>query len=78
MKNILDNYNYSESQKVKIFSILTYYDNKIKSNVSDFSVTNIVAELKEEQIEITDKNIFDIVDKYNDEEQFTNLYLYLN
>ncbi|MES3652330.1 hypothetical protein ABFE51_12795 [Staphylococcus saprophyticus] len=78
MKNILDNYNYSESQKVKIFSILTYYYNKIKSNVSDFSVTNIVAVLKEEQIEITDKNIFDIVDKYNDEEQFTNLYLYLN
>ncbi|MEB6067570.1 hypothetical protein [Staphylococcus arlettae] len=78
MKNILDNYNYSESQKVKIYNMLTYYDNKIKSNVSDFSVTNIVAELKEEQIEITDKNIFDIVDKYNDEEQFTNLYLYLN
>ena len=78
MKNILDNYNYSESQKVKIFSILTHYDNKIKSNVSDFSVTNIVDELKEDQIEITDQNIFDIVNKYNDEEQFTNLYLYLN
>ncbi|MHC3760136.1 hypothetical protein ACYDLZ_13000 [Staphylococcus succinus] len=78
MTNILDNYNYSESQKVKIFSVLTHYDNKIKSNVSDFSVNNIVDELKEEQIEITDQNIFDIVDKYNDEEQFTNLYLYLN
>ena len=52
MKNILDNYNYSESQKVKIFSILTYYDNKIKSNVSDFSVTNIVDELKEEQLSL--------------------------
>ncbi|MEB8127716.1 hypothetical protein BU065_06465 [Staphylococcus succinus] len=78
MTNILDNYNYSESQKVKIFSVLTHYDNKIKSNVSDFSVTNIVDELKEDQIEITDQNIFDIVDKYNDEEQFTNLYLYLN
>ncbi|MDH9159729.1 hypothetical protein [Staphylococcus succinus] len=78
MTNILDNYNYSESQKVKIFSVLTHYDNKIKSNVSDFSVTNIVDELKEEQIEITDQNIFDIVNKYNDEEQFTNLYLYLN
>ncbi|PTI64078.1 hypothetical protein [Staphylococcus succinus] len=78
MTNILDNYNYSESQKVKIFSVLTHYDNKIKSNVSDFSVTDIVDELKEDQIEITDQNIFDIVDKYNDEEQFTNLYLYLN
>ncbi|MBU0438872.1 hypothetical protein CW746_07140 [Staphylococcus succinus] len=78
MTNILDNYNYSESQKVKIFSVLTHYDNKIKSNVSDFSVTNIVDELKEDQIEITDQNIFDIVNKYNDEEQFTNLYLYLN
>ncbi|WP_437272091.1 hypothetical protein ACSSAF_13060 [Staphylococcus succinus] len=78
MENIFDNYNYSESQKVKIFSVLTHYDNKIKSNVSDFSVTNIVDELKEDQIEITDQNIFDIVNKYNDEEQFTNLYLYLN
>ncbi|MGU3343739.1 hypothetical protein ACLBV9_08745 [Staphylococcus succinus] len=78
MTNILDNYNYSESQKVKIFSVLTHYDNKIKSNVSDFSVTDIVDELKEDQIEITEQNIFDIVDKYNDEEQFTNLYLYLN
>ncbi|RIN29630.1 hypothetical protein BU068_12315 [Staphylococcus succinus] len=78
MTNILDNYNYSESQKVKIFSVLTHYDNKIKSNVSDFSVTDIVDELKEDQIEITEQNIFDIADKYNDEEQFTNLYLYLN
>ncbi|KRG11356.1 MULTISPECIES: hypothetical protein [Staphylococcus] len=78
MENIFGNYNYNESQKVKIFSVLTHYDNKIKGDVSDFSVTNIVEELKEDQIEISDKNIFDIVDKYNEEEQFTNLYLYLN
>lgn len=78
MGNIFDDYYYNEVQKIKIFGTLSLFDNKSEKGILEFTLDDINKHLKDKNIDISNKNILDIVNKYYEKGVFSNLYLAIN
>ncbi|MEN1895645.1 hypothetical protein [Staphylococcus nepalensis] len=74
MGNIFSDFYFNETHKLKIFGTLVYYDNQVKKGIENFSVNDIANKVRQNNIEISNKNIYEIIKKYYLKGQFIDLY----
>ncbi|QKU19683.1 hypothetical protein FOC52_12800 (plasmid) [Staphylococcus cohnii] len=74
MGNVFSDFYFNETHKLKIFGTLVYYDNQLKEGTEDFSVNDIANKIRQNNIEISDKNLCEIIKQYCHKGQFTDLY----
>ncbi|MEM5398346.1 hypothetical protein [Staphylococcus gallinarum] len=73
MNNIFDGFHYNPMQRLRIFSILTYFNKKAKKN-NPISIESISKQMKAQDIKISNQNIYIILSKYNSKGQFQSLF----
>lgn len=74
MGNVFSDFYFNETHKLKIFGTLVYYDNQLKKSIENFSVNDIANKIRQNDIEISNKNLCEIIKKYFYKGQFINLY----